>query len=237
MREGAGGLLLLVGGAAGLRGRHCTQLGAQRRSRLGGMHGALALHLTARCPLPCRPPLGQVEFLPAAALTPEELERQREAAELAAKSTRCAGAAAGALLRGRPATAMGGRLRRRAVAFASATERQDASPLGLLVLSPCSTVGFEVDGQPAAFDLLFRSSLKTNGGHMFDVTVTFQVGLLPGSLSASLACFGGRLPQGCFAAAAEARGRPAGARPCNAGTAVVPPAPQTALCLASACLP
>lgn len=41
---------------------------------------------------------------------------------------------------------------------------------------PCSTVQFEMDGSPASFDLLFVGSLKTNGGWMFDVVVTFQVG-------------------------------------------------------------
>lgn len=33
-----------------------------------------------------------------------------------------------------------------------------------------------MDGSPASFDLLFVGSLKTNGGWMFDVVVTFQVG-------------------------------------------------------------
>jgi hypothetical protein len=35
----------------------------------------------------------------------------------------------------------------------------------------CSTV---VDGETVPFDIFFRSALKTNGGHMFDVRVTFQ---------------------------------------------------------------
>ncbi|KAL4439433.1 hypothetical protein ABPG77_008762 [Micractinium sp. CCAP 211/92] len=67
---------------------------------------------------------GQVDFLPAAALSPEELERQRQLAEAAAKSTR--------------------------------------------------TVGFELDGAPASFDLFFKQALKTNGGWMYDLSVTYQ---------------------------------------------------------------
>ena len=37
-----------------------------------------------------------------------------------------------------------------------------------------SACAFEVDGQPATFDIIFRNSLKTNGGWMFDLFVTFQ---------------------------------------------------------------
>jgi hypothetical protein len=33
-----------------------------------------------------------------------------------------------------------------------------------------------MDGQPATFDLFFKNTIKTNGGYMFDLTVTFQVG-------------------------------------------------------------
>ncbi|KAL4437252.1 hypothetical protein ABPG75_004391 [Micractinium tetrahymenae] len=67
---------------------------------------------------------GQVDFLPAAALSPEELERQRQLAEAAAKATR--------------------------------------------------TVGFDMDSAPASFDLFYKHSYQTNGGWMYDVTVTFQ---------------------------------------------------------------
>ncbi|KAI3424879.1 hypothetical protein D9Q98_008263 [Chlorella vulgaris] len=68
--------------------------------------------------------IGKVDFLPAAALTPEELERQRAKAAETAKLTR--------------------------------------------------SVTFELDGEPAAFDLFYENVIKTNGGHMFDVIVTFQ---------------------------------------------------------------
>lgn len=85
----------------------------------------------------------QVEFLPAAALTSEELERQRAAAEQAAKATR--------------------------------------------------SCAFEMDGAPAAFDILFRQSMKTNGGWMYDITVTFQVGAGCGTpTNTTHSCAGGR---------------------------------------------
>lgn len=67
---------------------------------------------------------GKVDFLPAAALTEEELERQRLLAVEAAKST--------------------------------------------------LTCTFEMDGKPATFDLIFKRVMPTNGGHMFDVVVTYQ---------------------------------------------------------------
>lgn len=45
----------------------------------------------------------------------------------------------------------------------------------LPLLPTCSSVTFELDGEPAAFDLFYENVIKTNGGHMFDVIVTFQV--------------------------------------------------------------
>ena len=38
-----------------------------------------------------------------------------------------------------------------------------------------STCTFELDGQPASFDLYFKHCYPTNGGAMLDLTVTFQV--------------------------------------------------------------
>lgn len=37
-------------------------------------------------------------------------------------------------------------------------------------------MGFELDGAPVAFDLFFKNSYQTNGGWMYDVAITFQVG-------------------------------------------------------------
>jgi hypothetical protein len=31
-----------------------------------------------------------------------------------------------------------------------------------------------LDGQPASFDIFYRNTIKTNGGHMFDLTITYQ---------------------------------------------------------------
>ena len=66
----------------------------------------------------------QVDFLPAKAMTPEELEeQQKRIAELTKKT---------------------------------------------------KTVEFEVDGQPAQFELFFVSTIPTNGGVMYDVTVLYE---------------------------------------------------------------
>jgi len=67
---------------------------------------------------------GKVEFLAADALSQEEVDRQKLAAETLMKATR-----------------------------------------------RCQTM---VDDEYAPFDLLFTASVKTNGGYMFDVRVTFQ---------------------------------------------------------------
>lgn len=73
---------------------------------------------------PDKLPEGEVEFLGAAALSPEEIQRQRRLAEEAAKAMR-----------------------------------------------QCTTI---IDGEPEPFELFFSGRYKTNGGHMFDVRVTFQ---------------------------------------------------------------
>jgi hypothetical protein len=67
---------------------------------------------------------GEVEFLAADALSPEEVERQRALAEAANRATR-----------------------------------------------HCSAV---VEGETLSFDLFFAASIKSNGGYMFDVRVTYQ---------------------------------------------------------------
>lgn len=43
----------------------------------------------------------------------------------------------------------------------------------------CSSVAFEMDGVPATYDLFFKNAYQTNGGYMFDCTVTFQVQAQP----------------------------------------------------------
>lgn len=66
----------------------------------------------------------QVDFLPAKAMTPEELQAQQERLAALAKATKI--------------------------------------------------VQFQLDGEPAQYELFFVHSYKTNGGMMFDVTITFE---------------------------------------------------------------
>ena len=66
----------------------------------------------------------QVDFLPAKAMTPEELQAQQE----------------------------------RVAALAKATK----------------VVQFQLDGAPAQYELFFVHAYKTNGGMMYDVTITFE---------------------------------------------------------------
>lgn len=66
----------------------------------------------------------QVDFLPAKAMTPEELEAQKE----------------------------------RVAALAKATK----------------VIQFQLDGEPAQYELFFVHAYKTNGGMMYDLTITFE---------------------------------------------------------------
>lgn len=127
---------------------------------------------------------GKVDFLPAAALTEEELERQRLLAVEA-----CAGWLS-AERRVLSAYARSPGARRcpftrpclpLALCRGAPHTRPPSHPPPSLPLPacpwhrlPCSTCTFEMDGKPATFDLIFKRVMPTNGGHMFDVVVTYQ---------------------------------------------------------------